>query len=165
MRSNGWSMSSCARHVAFERHQLQVGELEQMSGLAARRRARVQHSHAVTHAEQLRRELSTCVLHRDNALVEAWNTVDRHRRGELDRVLARFARGNVMLLEQLQIGFDGRMPCVHAQRQWTLGVAGRQHVLPCFRPRAPHCVDPPCRVIPARHFVALRFGQQLLALA
>ena len=121
MRSNGWSMSSChfagapaspithfrfeleplqvfadatrARRVAFERDEVQVGEFEQMAGLAARRRARVEHAHAVTHAEQLRSELRAGVLHGHDAVVEAGNPVDGHRRGELDGVFAGPARG------------------------------------------------------------------------
>ncbi len=34
------------------------------------------------HAEQLRGELRARILHGDDALVEAGNAIDRHRRGE-----------------------------------------------------------------------------------
>ena len=45
------------RRVAVERGQLDVGELQQVRGLAAGRRAGIEHAHAVGEIEQRRREL------------------------------------------------------------------------------------------------------------
>lgn len=153
-----------ARRIAFERDELEIGEFEQMAGLAAGRRAGVEHAHAVAHAEQRRGELRAGVLHRNDALAETGNAVYRHRRGELDGVVAGLARGNVMVLQHLQIGVDRRVTGVHAQCERALRVAGGEHRLPGVGPGAFHRVDPPRRVVPEGHFVGLRGREQRLAL-
>ena len=68
------------RAVGVERDDLDVGELGQMRGLAARRRAGIEHAHAVRGTKQRRGELRARVLHRERAFRESRKLRHRARR-------------------------------------------------------------------------------------
>ena len=66
-----------ARGIAFERDELEIGEFEQMPGLATGRGARVEHAHAVAHVQERRRALGAGILYRNDASSETGNRFDR----------------------------------------------------------------------------------------
>ena len=87
------------RGVGFERDEFDVCALEHMPRLSAGRRACIEHAHAVARAKPLARQLRAGILHRNEALLEAWNTLDRHRRGKPHRIAPDRLSRHTLLIE------------------------------------------------------------------
>lgn len=145
-----------ARRIAFERDHLGVRELENVARLAAGRRARVEHAHAVARAEPFGRELRAGVLHRHDAVREARNALDGPRRCKPYRVKADLLGVDPLGAQRVEIRVRRHPARIHAQRERAGRIARGENALPCIGPRALDGIDPPRLVVPKRAPIGLQ---------
>lgn len=145
-----------ARRIAFERDDLGVREFENVARLAAGRRARIEHAHAVARAEPFGRELRARVLHRHDAVRETRNALDGQRRCEPYRVTADLLGIDPLGTQHVEIRIRRHAARVHAQRERAGRVARGKNARPCVGPRTLDRVDPPRLVVPARAPIGLQ---------
>ena len=157
-----------ALRIAVEGEHVQVGELQEVRGLAAGGGAGVQHARARRQAgahQQVAGALGGGVLHRDGAVGEAGQAVDRHRGGEHDGLGVGELAGQAGGLELLQVLRTGELANVHAQAHRRAHLGGGGDGLPSVRPVGAQAVDPPLRMIPLAGGLFVGGGHQRGALA
>ncbi len=141
------------RRIDVERQQVDVRAFEDMRRLAAGCGARVEHAHAVVNVEQRRRELRRQVLHGERTLGKARQLGHRPRRGDDHAGRTRRFRRHAGCREALQQLVASDDAAIDAQRERRPRVARFEDRLPVGRMVAPHAIDPPARVRPARDVV------------
>ena len=151
--------------IVVERDQLYIGGLQQMPGLAARRRAGVQHPHPILHVEQGRGQLRCCVLHRYQPVHEAGNLAHRQRFFQPHCTRADLGCCHAVGFQQSQIIGHGGLANIDAQGQRRRRIASLQNRLPILRIRGLGGSNPPGRIIPNRRRLLQRFLQQRVAFA
>ena len=138
-----------------------------MRGLAARRRAHVQHPRTRGQpVQQGRHALRGAILHRHIAVGEAGQARRRHRSAEQQRVrhAVRNFRLDARVQQPLPIGVTVAAQPVDPQPQWRLLLAGGEDVIGLRRPVLAHLLSQPCRPQGIgrrrRQALALRASQQ-----
>ena len=146
--------------VAVERPDLVEARagFQDVTGLAARRRARIEHALARREVEEARRALGRDVLNRRIACREARQRIDGLRRVEHDRgrdFLVR-PRADARGLEPCEIVAACRAPLVHAQPHRRGRIVRGADPLPVVGPVVRELLEQPARMAEPRLVVALR---------
>ncbi|MPM99607.1 hypothetical protein SDC9_146799 [bioreactor metagenome] len=142
-----------------------------MSGLAAGRRTGIQHAQRAplglgqAGQQQWGRGLCRAVLHRCPAFFKMRQLLYRHGLLQLQTALGDGRRLQVHLLQRILIPGCSAFLCIHAQRHGRLGIVGRQNGLPIPGMVFPEPGNPPGRVIPDGHWIAVGRAHQGIALA
>ena len=153
--------------VDVERDELRNArlELERMAGLAAGRRAGVQHAHAGRCSEEARRELRGCILHRGVAFRKAGQRIDVRGCGEPDRLGREFAslRPLSCRLEPREVTIARNTACIDPQPHGWLAVARRGDGFRAVAPVALNGIEHPFRMCQPRGAHAVRAADDRLA--
>ncbi len=158
-----------ACRVDVQRDELREAGLEfhDVAGLAARRRAGVEHAHAGRRRQEARRELGGGVLHGNLAVRKAGQRVNGHRLREPERLGRELRRlgCEARFVEPRKIILARTAERVHAQPHRRLGIACGRNRLPLGGPVAREGVEHPFRMGVASGAAPVRRGEDSLALA
>ena len=151
--------------ITVQRQQVQIGQLQQVGGFAARCGTGVQHPGTRWQWQQQGRcTLGRHILHRHvtvgkaRQLVYRTRLVQHHGLGQL-RVVQR-AGGQPHRCQALHIGRRAAAPGIDPQHHRRAPVGRRQQGRPMRRPIALQTLDPPGRVVVQRHRLALYRADQ-----